>query len=620
MTDDEIPRIDYVIKNYERSVFDATPDLLDCTFKAVRAVRKFVEKGTLVERKIALNEVDHWYTRLAAAITLVIKNPTTKMTHNSLFEAAELKPAIINIFNASGYRGTRHLVAAVNIADGNKIEIPKDRLAVLFSFASLDDLSDEMMTLALAQTPRVLLTLMHGWLNQRWILTTQGERNRNRLLANAHLIESVQVTDRDIGLLVNPWMYCSYSSGHRKHDLKKSYNVVLKNLLVRAGARGGVLTPHSQKTRPKLLVIHERFSTGHAMFRCYAPSIKELGTYFELIALADDAEIGTDGRALFDEVHALSMPRPNVKQIVELISEIAPDVIYYPSLGMSHWVVMLAQLRLARVQIMSLGHPATSRSPEIDYVYSTALRGDTTPVFSEKVLQGRYHGHYELHPQLPRCLPERAQPNQSVAKIAIPAKLMKLSATLLDACRKIQEQSDREVEFVFFPGEKGIGLDALVAFLSTRLPQSVVKTNMEYPDMLRHIAKCEFALAPFPFGNTNGTVDASLLHVPTVTLIGPEPASQTDARVLDMAGFSKDLVAETLEEYIAIAVRLLNDSDFATAILPQHTRDETLARFLKNKTTEERNPIAEVFLQVYRRHEELKSVDERSFKYQELLQ
>ena len=63
MTDDEIPRIDYLIKNYERSVFDATPDLLDCTFEAVRAVRKFVEKGTLVERKVALNEVDHWYTR-----------------------------------------------------------------------------------------------------------------------------------------------------------------------------------------------------------------------------------------------------------------------------------------------------------------------------------------------------------------------------------------------------------------------------------------------------------------------------------------------------------------------------------------------------------------------------
>ena len=81
--------------------------------------------------------------------------------------------------------------------------------------------------------------------------------------------------------------------------------------------------------------------------------------------------------------------------------------------------------------------------------------------------------------------------------------------------------------------------------------------------MLQNIAKCEFALAPFPFGNTNGTVDASLLHVPTVTLIGPEPASQTDARVLDMAGFSKSLVAETIEEYIAIAVRLLNDSDSA---------------------------------------------------------
>ena len=383
MTDDEIPRIDNVIKNYERSVFDATSDLLDCTFEAVRAVRNFAEKGALIERKVALNEVDHWYTRLAAAITLAVKNPNTKMTSKSLFEMAALKPAIINIFNASGYRGTQHLVTAVNIGDGSKIEIPKDRLAVLFSFISLDDLSDEMMTLALAQDPRLLLTFMHGWLNQRWILTAQGDRNRNRLLANAHLIQSVQVTDGDIGLLVNPWMYCSYASAPHKHDLKTSYNVVLKNLLDRAGAHGSPAAPRVTKTRPKLLVIHERFSNGHAMYRCYGPSIRELGTYFELIALADDAEIGTDGRALFDEVHALSMPRPNVKQIVELISEIAPDVIYYPSLGMSHWVVMLAQLRLARVQIMSLGHPATSRSPEIDYVLNCTARRHGLGIFGK---------------------------------------------------------------------------------------------------------------------------------------------------------------------------------------------------------------------------------------------
>ena len=203
--------------------------------------------------------------------------------------------------------------------------------------------------------------------------------------------------------------------------------------------------------------------------------------------------------------------------------------------------------------------------------------------------------------------------------MAIPAKLMTLSVGLLRACEQIAEGSQRQVQFIFFPGEKALGVDALRAFLSSRLPNSEVKTNMPYPDMLGHIAECEFALAPFPFGNTNGVVDTSLLHVPTVTLHGPEPASQADARVLDMAGFSDKLVAKTIEEYVGIAVKLINDTEFARDVLPPHTRDETRARFEKNQTTEEANPIGKVFWEVYQRHEELKALPQSSFTYKELI-
>jgi predicted O-linked N-acetylglucosamine transferase (SPINDLY family) len=44
-----------------------------------------------------------------------------------------------------------------------------------------------------------------------------------------------------------------------------------------------------------------------------------------------------------------------------------PDIIYYPSIGMAIWVIAMASLRLAPIQVMTYGHPATSNSPYIDY-------------------------------------------------------------------------------------------------------------------------------------------------------------------------------------------------------------------------------------------------------------
>ena len=153
------------------------------------------------------------------------------------------------------------------------------------------------------------------------------------MLTSGHLLAEARITQSDIEQVVNAWMYCSYASEPRKHEVKKWLNHLLLTCLTQTNVEATAVK-YETKSRPKILVIHERFSQKHAMFRCYAPLIRTLGKYFDTVALADSALIDEAADSLFDEVLRLEKKRPSLEQIIELIQAQKADVIWYPSLGM----------------------------------------------------------------------------------------------------------------------------------------------------------------------------------------------------------------------------------------------------------------------------------------------
>ena len=141
---------------------------------------------------------------------------------------------------------------------------------------------------------------MLGWLNQRAVLTEQGDKNRAMLQRSGHLIEDATISDKDIPLVVNAWMYATYSSEPRKHDIKKSFNVLLRKLTGPVATQLPEIKVQSRQ-KPKMVIAHERFITPHAMFRCYAPLIRGLGRYFELIAVARKIKLMRVECALYED-------------------------------------------------------------------------------------------------------------------------------------------------------------------------------------------------------------------------------------------------------------------------------------------------------------------------------
>lgn len=607
-----------LISRYEQKIYADTAGVtLDVTIKVLDELVEALSGGGLAERGVPVGAREHWYTRLASALTLYITHPQTRITLDGLRNVCRRKQQIAYIFAASGYRSTTHLIRLVADDQQGALSLNHERAAVLLAFMALDDVTDELLNISLRQPPDVLLILMLGWLNQRAVLTEQGERNRSRLLASGPLISASVPTDSDIGHIVNAWMYSSYASSPCKHDIKKYFNELLRGLV--EGLPSAIPDRRPTTSRPKMLILHERFTMPSAMYRCYAPSIRDLKKHFELVAMAEQEHIDQAADEIFDVVARIKSGRKNMKEIIAAIEAFSPDVIYYPSLGMSHWTVLTAQLRLAPVQIMTHGHPATSMSDAIDYVYTCSLDGDVAAIHSEKIILGPDFAVFDPHTDLPTELPPLLPPSEREVRVAVNSKVMKLSHRLIDICVRLQKAADVPVRFSFFPGEQRMFYDGLAPALQNLLPNAEVMPYLDYDRFLAEMCKCDLALAAFPFGNTNSTVDTTLLGLPTVAHFGPESPAQSDRLVMRTAGLPEWLICNTDEQYYTTALRLINSPEARRAAMANESRAALRTRIFNNKVNAAANPFADVLYHIYLNHERLMATPERVFDYRDLL-
>ena len=223
-----------IILELERKLLADIEPLVDHVIQALDATMEFCKNGGLLERGNTHGVVEHYYTRFAAAITIFATHPNTKLTASSLDAICRRKQVIAYIFSASGYRSMRHLTPMISEPkpEGG-LTIKLDRAAVLLAFLALDDVTDDLMDVALKQSPEILFRLALGWLNQRAVLTSQGEKNRGRILVSGHLFADMEIVDADITQMVNAWMYSSYASEPEKHQIKKRHKIKQEQTLIK---------------------------------------------------------------------------------------------------------------------------------------------------------------------------------------------------------------------------------------------------------------------------------------------------------------------------------------------------------------------------------------------------
>jgi len=442
------------------------------------------------------------------------------------------------------------------------------------------------------------------------VLSPRAHARRERLLTLGPLFEQVEVREHMLAAMSDAYMYCSYASSETKHQIKRSFNALIRRLMLGKIEVPELPAHRKLKKKPTILVPIEWFTSLHAMYRCFGPSIARLRGRFRLVMIGRESEMDEEAKAGFDETIALSGSNVALADVVAKVREIAPDIIFYPSVGMATWWVALSTIRLAPIQVAGMGHPATTMSDAIDYmVVEDRYPGDPS-AYSEIVVMRKGELPMVLRPDAVPPVPQiRERPD--VIRIAVPAMACKLSAPLMEMLQRVWQKSHRPVEFHFFPNMVGMTWFQITKEIRKWLPGAVVYPRSDYNTYLTNLRNCDLHFSPFPFGGCNSNLDSFLLAIPIVAMEGLEYHSQQDPGMMRAAGLPEWLITYHPAEYERMALRMIHN-DAERVAIAQALRARDVAKVFFCRENDERvEDYLDLFSWIYTNHEKISRTEKR---------
>jgi len=177
-------------------------------------------------------------------------------------------------------------------------------------------------------------------------------------------------------------------------------------------------------------------------------------------------------------------------------------------------------------------------------------------------------------------------PPDGTIRVAVPASTMKLNPRLFDALARIAAGASSRLEFHFFPlAGTGLPYLELSRVLKAQVPGATVFPELPHEAYMERLSKCDLFLCPFPYGNMNGIIDCFRFSLPGVCLDGAESHSHADAAFFARIGLPPALAAKTVDEYVAMAVRLIDDSAWRASCAKAVTAADLDAAFFKGDTS-----------------------------------
>ena len=574
--------------------------------------------------KIGAEDEYYLYTRIGAALTALFADEGFTL-HPSGFEALALRQAVIAaLLESGGFGGSDHLLRLIGTRATDKSEVLnfptlQQQFKLLLAY-SLDSGIDLDLENIFRQNPSLLLPAFLGMAGRVEVLTPNARRRQEQLLRLGPLFEQVEAPIGLLPALSTVWMNCMYGTAPDRHAIKRSLNVLARRMLgPLQGIECGPERPRRPLAeRPVMLVPLEHFRVPHVNFRTYAALIRRLRERFVLVAASGPSDLDETSAALFDRIVRFEPPGDGgFGPLLASLAEVDADIVYYPTLGIQWWWIPVCNLRLAPIQLMTIGVPATSHSPAMDYVVVEESWAGEPECYSETLVHTRAGSTRFQRREVgkPPAAGGAVAPPGTL-RIAVSSLATKLNAAFLETCREIDRRSGAPLEWHFFAGMSGLHHALTQRQIRGWLPQAVVYGYMEYSEFIAALARCDLHLSTFPFGGTNSNLDSMQLGIPMVTLRGPEAHSQIDTGMLRRAGMPDWLSTETPAAYVDTALRLIGAPKERAKL-----RKQLLALSVHDVFSESgapagaraRDDFVDAFCWIYENHEAIRKDGRRSW-------
>lgn len=600
---------DVSIDHLERLVFsrayDAAVTQLERLFEALQTNEKISASG-IAHLPLELQRA-RICTRAAGAVSALFAdsafrpNPAqvkSLFTHHSWFGT---------IFAATPFGNADHIIRTLNprgpddkhfLAGDSFVE----KLCLLYSIQSdvvidLDALwrHDSLLAakLAVALVASPFLGTQTAYLKRETLLKWLPEK----------LAQIRNLDDLAPDILPAAYMHCSYADLPERHAIKKGINLLVRRKLDQIGWSSPVSPARPKRpkrSKPLMIVVVEWFTRAHSIYRTHSRTLEAARQHFEVVGFGFPDVVDDAGRAIFDQFIELG-EQNDIVHALDTIRKFAaarqPDVLYMPSVGMFVLTVFMANLRVAPLQIAALGHPATTHSDMIDYIsVEEDFVGDPA-CFSEKLLTLPKDGQPYIARARPDFIPG-VPPRREAVHVIVTSTPMKLNPRFLDACRRIVENAGIPVQVHFmtvFPA--GLRLVHIAETIRQIVPGAIVHGEHDYPSYLRRVHHADLFLSPFPFGNTNGIIDAFSVGVPGVCKTGAEVFEHIDGALFARAEMPAWTTTHSVDDYVEAAVRMITQHDEREALRKRLLDTQAVERFFVGRPESFGQKVAQLLQQ-----------------------
>ena len=556
-------------KNFEAACVELLDILskIDTNFGGIEGIE--IDYPGQLNDELKQEKIKHFCTRVAVAMSELFSDPQLDISEGGAQRFFSLQRWINMIFASSPFVNADHVLQTYN-RNPDKTNLSDFHLdnarssLIKFCILYLPESNINVNLDALWNLdPELCASLCFALQSPRFIATDQAFSKRSTILQwfpeKLATIENLNNVPSSISHDV--YMHCSYDVAENKHWVKKALNQVIRRHLLQGGWTDRDVTKLGERNgKPVMVVLLEHFHSSHSIYRTHSTSMIAARERFHLIGVGNEA-VDAAGQAVFDEFHLLKGDNifSKLNELKEICEKNGAAVLYMPSIGMDLTTIFASNTRLAPVQVIALGHPATTHSDFIEYVIVEDDYVGSEKCFSEQLLRLPKDAlPYVPSALAPQHVEYRLRENPEVVNIGIASTTMKLNPYFLAALKAIRDRANVKVHFHFALGQSsGVTHPYVERFIKSYLGNdATAHPHVPYDQYLRILHNCDMMVNPFPFGNTNGIIDMVTLGLVGVCKTGAEVHEHIDEGLFKRLGLPEWLIANTVDEYVERAIRL----------------------------------------------------------------
>lgn len=491
---------------------------------------------------------------LGELIEAFLSDPKSKLPDKNFLALMPYHETFHGLLSLFGMENTDEIVTAILNSARELSDTQQKKLALLLSMRTKLDIVKVIKRI----DTKYRVMAVTCYLSYLKIVDDETHNNKVTLLQLGYDLEKAYTDFQHLRIAHSVYFQCSYLDYPDKHKIKKSINIATQRFLqgkqrdfkkLKSTAPEVLPDIEIDPSKPKLAVLMDFMRHGHAMLRVWGPWINALRSTFNVVIFVS-AELCDQG---LEKDYPNIVTFMNIGEMVQVFHSYNPDMLIMPSIGMGPFSIFAANMRLAPVQMMGLGHPATTMSSYLDFVYGDPHGYDERAFPTDKFVADAIP--FRFTQRLAReKFEELAQQNdqpktERQINVSIVGAVQKMAAPFINLLKELETESDFDITFTFHLDSLGFDSLYLQRYFQNKFKSVRFNGWQKYEDYIQSIASADIVLNPFPFGNTNTIIDTLLLGKPCIGLYGPEPAAKAESYVLEILGLNDGFVAKDKEDY-----------------------------------------------------------------------